>query len=164
MTDSNLNQICLETKDATEVTTALNKLLSTYHIFYLNTRGYHWNVRGEHFFSLHVKFEELYTQLQLQIDEIAEHILMLGEQPLGTMQDYLNNTCIVEAKNEKIEEKAIFENIINDLGTLLNKVTNIKEEADKQNMYAASSLMDEYIEGYMKKLWMCRQRDKGDRS
>lgn len=89
---------------------------------------------------------------------------MLGEQPLGTMQDYLNNTCIVEAKNEKIEEKAIFENIINDLGTLLNKVTNIKEEADKQNMYATSSLMDEYIEGYMKKLWMCRQRDKGDRS
>ena len=65
---------------------------------------------------------------------------------------------------QKIEEKAIFENIINDLGTLLNKVTNIKEEADKQNMYATSSLMDEYIEGYMKKLWMCRQRDKGDRS
>ena len=70
----------------------------------------------------------------------------------------------MEVKNEKIEEKAIFENIINDLGTLLNKVTNIKEEADKQNMYATSSLMDEYIEGYMKKLWMCRQRDKGDRS
>ena len=44
------------------------------------------------------------------------------------------------------------------------KVNNIKEEADKQNMYATSSLMDEYIEGYMKKLWMCRQRDKGDRS
>ena len=89
---------------------------------------------------------------------------MLGEQPLGTMQDYLNNTCIVEAKNEKIEEKAIFENIKNDLGTLLNKVTNIKEEADKQNMYATSSLMDEYIEAHMKKLWMCRQRDNGDRS
>ena len=65
-----------------------------------------------------------------------------------------------EAKNEKIVEKDIFENIINDLGTLLNKVTNIKEEADKQNMYATSSLMDEYIEGYMKKLWMCRQRNK----
>lgn len=119
---------------------------------------------GKDFFVLHSKLEEYYDEVNKQIDEIAEHILMLGEQPLGTMQDYLNNTCIVEAKNEKIEEKAIFENIINDLGTLLNKVTNIKEEADKQNMYATSSLMDEYIEGYMKKLWMCRQRDKGDRS
>jgi starvation-inducible DNA-binding protein len=142
----------------------LNDFLSDLNIFYRKLQNYHWNVRGKDFFVLHSKLEEYYDEVNKQIDEIAEHILMLGEQPLGTMQDYLNNTCIVEAKNEKIEEKAIFENIINDLGTLLNKVTNIKEEADKQNMYATSSLMDEYIEGYMKKLWMCRQRDKGDRS
>mgnify|MGYP000553159786 FL=1 len=142
----------------------LNDFLSDLNIFYRKLQNYIWNVRGNDFFVLHSKLEEYYDEVNKQIDEIAEHILMLGEQPLGTMQDYLNNTCIVEAKNEKIEEKAIFENIINDLGTLLNKVTNIKEEADKQNMYATSSLMDEYIEGYMKKLWMCRQRDKGDRS
>ena len=138
--------------------------LSDLNVFYRKLQNYHWNVHGRDFFVLHSKLEEYYDEVNKQIDEIAEHILMLGEQPLGTMQDYLNNTCIVEAKNEKIEEKAIFENIINDLGTLLNKVTNIKEEADKQNMYATSSLMDEYIEGYMKKLWMCGQRDKGDRS
>ena len=142
----------------------LNQLLCDLEIFAVKLQNYHWNVRGKDFFVLHSKLEEYYDEVNKQIDEIAEHILMLGEQPLGTMQDYLNNTCIVEAKNEKIEEKAIFENIINDLGTLLNKVTNIKEESDKQNMYATSSLMDEYIEGYMKKLWMCRQRDKGDRS
>ena len=142
----------------------LNDFLSDLNIFYRKLQNYHWNVCGKDLFVLHSKLEEYYDEVNKQIDEIAEHILMLGEQPLGTMQDYLNNTCIVEAKNEKIEEKAIFENIINDLGTLLNKVTNIKEEADKQNMYATSSLMDEYIEGYMKKLWMCRQRDKGDRS
>lgn len=141
----------------------LNDFLSDINIFYRKLQNYHWNVCGKDFFVLHSKLEEYYDEVNKQIDEIAEHILMLGEQPLGTMQDYLNNTCIVEAKNEKIEEKAIFENIINDLGTLLNKVTNIKEEADKQNMYATSSLMDEYIEGYMKKLWMCRQRDKGDK-
>ena len=132
----------------------LNDFLSDLNIFYRKLQNYHWNVRGKDFFVLHSKLEEYYDEVNKQIDE----------QPLGTMQDYLNNTCIVEAKNEKIEEKAIFENIINDLGTLLNKVTNIKEESDKQNMYATSSLMDEYIEGYMKKLWMCRQRDKGDRS
>ena len=142
----------------------LNDFLSDLNVFYRKLENYDWNVCGLDFFVLHRKLEEYYDEVNEQIDEIAEHILMLGEQPLGTMQDYLNNTCIVEAKNEKIEEKAIFENIINDLGTLLNKVTNIKEEADKQNMYATSSLLNEYIEGYMKKLWMCGQRDKGDRS
>ena len=103
----------------------LNDFLSDLNIFYRKLQNYHWNVRGKDFFVLHSKLEEYYDEVNKQIDEIAEHILMLGEQPLGTMQDYLNNTCIVEAKNEKIEEKAIFENIINDLGTLLNKVTNI---------------------------------------
>lgn len=147
-----------------ELENKLNEFLADLNVFYRKLQNYHWNVQGKDFFQVHAKLEELYNEINEQIDEIAEHILMLGEQPLGTMQDYLNNTCIVEAKNEKIEEKAIFENIKNDLGTLLNKVTNIKEEADKQNMYATSSLMDEYIEGYMKKLWMCRQRDNGDRS
>ncbi|HCN14489.1 MAG TPA: DNA starvation/stationary phase protection protein, partial [Moraxellaceae bacterium] len=50
----------------------LNTLLANYHVFYTNVRGYHWNVRGSDFFTLHVKFEELYTALQIQIDEIAE--------------------------------------------------------------------------------------------
>ena len=71
------NQIGLEKKDMSAVIEQLNKLLSSYHIFYINVRGYHWNVKGEHFFSLHTKFEELYTELQLQIDEIAERILTL---------------------------------------------------------------------------------------
>ena len=84
----------------------LNDFLSDLNIFYRKLQNYHWNVRGKDFFVLHSKLEEYYDEVNKQIDEIAEHILMLGEQPLGTMQDYLNNTCIVEAKNEKIEEKA----------------------------------------------------------
>ena len=84
----------------------LNDFLSDLNIFYRKLQNYHWNVCGKDFFVLHSKLEEYYDEVNKQIDEIAEHILMLGEQPLGTMQDYLNNTCIVEAKNEKIEEKA----------------------------------------------------------
>jgi starvation-inducible DNA-binding protein len=135
----------------------LNAFLSDLNVFYRKLQNYHWNVHGRDFFVLHSKLEEYYDEVNEQIDEIAEHILMLGEQPLGTMQDYLNNTCITEAKNEKIKDSVILGNIINDMETLLNKITNIKTEADKQNMYATSSLMDEYIEGYMKKLWMLRQ-------
>ena len=135
----------------------LNAFLSDLNVFYRKLQNYHWNVHGRDFFVLHSKLEEYYDEVNEQIDEIAEHILMLGDQPLGTMQDYLNNTCITEAKNEKIKDSVILGNIINDMETLLNKITNIKTEADKQNMYATSSLMDEYIEGYMKKLWMLRQ-------
>ena len=94
---ANTNQIGLEKKDMTEIIKKLNNLLSSYHIFYINVRGYHWNVKGEHFFSLHEKFEELYTDLQLQIDEIAERILAIGGKPVATMKEYLELSSIQEA-------------------------------------------------------------------
>lgn len=139
------------------VTKYLNSFLSDLNVFYRKLQNYHWNVYGKDFFVLHEKLEEYYDKINEQIDEIAEHILMLGKQPLGTMQDYLNNTCIAEAKNERIKDDVIFENVIKDFEILLKKVTEIKKQADEQNLYATSSLMDEYISDYIKVLWMLNQ-------
>lgn len=139
------------------VVTNLNELLADLNVFDRKLQNYHWNVYGNDFFVLHSKLEEYYDKINEQIDEIAEHILMLGSEPLGTMQDYLNTTCIIEAKNEKIAPCSVFENVIKDFETLLKKVTKIKKEVDEQNLYATSALMDEYISNYMKTLWMLKQ-------
>ena len=101
--------------------------------------------------------EEYYDGINEQIDEIAEHILILGGQPLGTMKDYLANSDIAEANNEKVKDTLVFQNVVNDLEKLLGEVVKIKEEADKNNEYSTSSLMDEYILDYSKKLWMLKQ-------
>ena len=135
----------------------LNCLLADLNVFYRKLQNYHWNVKGKDFFTMHTKLEEYYDEINEQIDEVAEHILMLNNQPLGTMKNYLDNTCIQEAKNEKIDECEVIKNIIADYGTLLKKVTEIKEEADNQKFYATSSLMDNYISLYMKNLWMLNQ-------
>ena len=135
----------------------LNVLLADLNVFYRKLQNYHWNIVGKDFFVIHEKLEEYYDEINEQIDEVAEHILMLGGEPLGTMQDYLNTTCIKEAKNEKIQDNVMFENVIKDLETLLKKVTEIKKKADENNNYATSSLMDEYISSYIKKLWMLKQ-------
>lgn len=135
----------------------LNELLSDLNVFYRKLQNYHWNIQGNDFFVIHSKLEEYYDEVNEQIDEVAEHILILGGQPLGTMKDYMENTSIVEAENKKIKSDAIFHNIVNDLGMLLKKVTEIKEEADAQKQYATSSLMDKYIEDYSKKTWMLKQ-------
>ena len=66
----------------------LNQLLSDFHIYYQNTRGFHWNIKGKRFFELHVKFEELYTEALTSIDEIAERILTIGGTPLHAFDDY----------------------------------------------------------------------------
>ena len=132
----------------------LNVFLSDLNVFYRKLQNYHWNVYGKDFFVVHEKLEEYYDEINEQVDEIAEHILMLGGIALETMQDYLNNTCIVEAKNERINDCEIYNNIIKDYETLNKKVIQIKEEADSKKQYATSSLMDNYISSYIKHLWM----------
>ncbi len=135
----------------------LNKLLSDLNVFYRKLQNYHWNVKGHDFFTIHAKLEEYYNEVNEQIDEIAEHILILNGQPLGTMKDYINTSDIEEAKNEKITSQEIFTEVIKDLEKLLEDVKKIKKCADENEDYPTSSLMDEYIENYGKKLWMLNQ-------
>lgn len=136
----------------------LNIYLSDLNVFYRKLQNYHWNIKGKSFFVVHAKLEEYYNEINEQIDEIAEHILIIDGQPLGRMSDYLEITQIKEAQNEKICSKKIFESILKDYNILSENVTKIKEDADNEKKYATSALMDEYLQDYGKKIWMIRQR------
>ena len=138
----------------------LNELLSDLNVFYRKLQNYHWNVTGQDFFQAHLKLEELYNEINEQIDEVAEHILILGEEPLGTLKDYLEKTNITEAENKKIQSQAVFQTILKDYKKLLEKVTEIKEKADEQKEYSTSALMDDYILDYSKIIWMLKQKEE----
>lgn len=139
------------------ITEDLNLFLSNLNVFYRKLQNYHWNIKGEDFFNVHIKLEELYNDVNEQIDEIAEHILIIDGEPLGTMQDYLEITQIKEAQNEKIFSRKVFENILKDYCILAENATKVKEDADNEKKYATSALMDEYLQDFGKKTWMIRQ-------
>ena len=67
----------------------LDVLLADYHLYYQKLRNFHWNIVGRSFFDLHEKFEELYDDAKLKVDEIAERILTLRFQPVSNYSDYL---------------------------------------------------------------------------
>ena len=140
-----------------EIIKSLNEFLSDLEIFNVKLQNYHWNVIGKGFFITHGKLEEYYDEIREQIDEVAEHILSLGYQPLGTMQDFMKNSEIQEAKNEKIKSLEIIKNVIQDIKTLNKKAIQIKQEAEKQSDYATSAVMDNYLGNYAKKLWMLNE-------
>lgn len=135
----------------------LNELLADLNIFYRKLQNFHWNIQGKEFFVLHAKLEEYYNDVNLQVDEIAEHILMLGKEPLGTMKEYLEVGKIKEATSDKVEEKIVLESLLKDYETLLQKVICIKKEADNSHIYGTSALMDSYILNYSKTIWMLKQ-------
>ena len=139
------------------ITEDLNLFLSNLNIFYRKLQNYHWNIKGEDFFIVHAKLEELYNDINERIDEIAEHILIIGKQPLGTMKDYLEKSQIQEANNEKICSNKVYGSLLKDYSILINNAVKIKEDADNEKKYDTSALMDEYLQDFNKKSWMIRQ-------
>lgn len=147
------NNIGLDTAKAKILADLLNILLANYQIFYINSRGFHWNIKGEKFFELHVKFEELYTDTQLKIDEIAERILTLGHTPNHTFTDFLKLSKIKEQCNVTEGTKAV-NSILNSFGVLLDverKLLVLSAETDDEG---TNALMSDYIRQQEKMVWM----------
>jgi starvation-inducible DNA-binding protein len=134
-------------------TAQLNLLLASYEIHYQNLRSLHWNVKGNNFFELHLKYEELYTRTQVIIDEVAERILTLGTTPLSRFSDYLQHSNIPE--NELISDGIKGMNyILKAQNSLLQLERMIINQANKNEDEGTATLMSDLVREKEKTNWM----------
>jgi starvation-inducible DNA-binding protein len=131
----------------------LNTLLAHYSIFYQNTRGFHWNIKGDKFFELHVKFEELYNDLLLKIDEVAERILTLGHTPMHNYSQYSKLSAIKESKLVADGTEAVKE-ILESFKIILVLQREILDISEKDSDEGTNALMSDYIKTQEKLVWM----------
>lgn len=148
-----LSNIGLPVEASQNIAAELNNLLANYQIVYMNLRGFHWNIKGKHFFELHLKFEELYNDALLKIDEVAERVLTLGETPLHSFSEYIAHSQVKAAENVKDGSTAIA-HILDGLAILLQKERNILEMASTANDEGTVALMSDYISQQEKLVWM----------
>jgi starvation-inducible DNA-binding protein len=147
------NAIGIDTEKATNLANKLNTLLANYQIFYQNLRGLHWNIKGKEFFELHLKFEELYNDSVIKVDEIAERILTLGGTPLHTMTDYINVSDIKELKNVTNGPEGV-QQVVNNFSALIAIERELLELAGQADDEGTNSLMSDYISQSEKTVWM----------
>lgn len=148
-----INQIGLDEAKSKALAEGLNQLLADYMMFYQNTRGLHWNIKGDKFFELHLKFEELYTNLLLKVDEIAERILTLGGTPLHTFDDYQKTTQIKSIKNISDGNSGIT-NVLDSFKTIIIKQRDLLNLAAETDDEGTNALMSDYIREQEKLVWM----------
>ncbi|EPC02870.1 hypothetical protein L861_23960 [Litchfieldella anticariensis FP35 = DSM 16096] len=150
---SDTNAIGLHEASASQLAEQLNALLANYQIFYMNVRGYHWNVKGPNFFELHAKFEEFYTDLLTKIDEVAERILTLGHKPVHAYSDYVELASIREDKNVH-DGEACVRGVIKGYQALIElqrEILSLASDADDEGTAAQAS---DYIREQEKTIWM----------
>ncbi|MCX7550291.1 Dps family protein [Xanthomarina sp. F2636L] len=147
------NFIGLDKEKSQVLAEKLNELLADYSIFYQNIRGYHWNITGDKFFELHDKFQEMYEDLFVKIDEVAERIKTLGHTPNHQFTDYLKLSKVKESTEVSDGVKDV-KDTLESLKIIISLQREILDLSDDANDEGTNALMSDYISEQEKLVWM----------
>lgn len=114
-----------------DVVKELNQQVANWTVAYTKLHNFHWYVKGPNFFSLHEKFEELYNEASQYVDDLAERILAIGGNPVGTLKESLEISIVDEAgKNYSAEQMVeAFSNDLTHISEQLVKSIEVAGEA-----------------------------------
>ncbi|AXG72340.1 DNA protection during starvation protein [Kordia sp. SMS9] len=148
-----MNYLNMSDEKLVPVVVELNTLLANYHVYYQKLRSFHWNILGKNFFDLHDKFEELYTNAQTKIDEIAERVLTLKYHPISKMSDYLEISAVKES-SPLLTDTEMIEILINDHKMILAQMKVVIDHANAAGDEGTLDLIGAYIRELEKASWM----------
>jgi starvation-inducible DNA-binding protein len=149
-------EISLKESKVKPVVDQMNDLLANYHIYYQNLRGCHWNVKGKSFFTLHAKFEELYTQALAAIDEVAERVLTLGKPPYSTLQKYIDESDIKQIDTIGMKDLDMVKTVVGDMDKLIAKQREILKTTESAGDDGTNDLVNRLMQFLEKENWMLR--------
>lgn len=137
------------------VAETLKIVLADSYVLYLKTQNYHWNVTGPNFKSLHMLFEEQYTDLAMAVDEIAERIRTLGDKAPGSFAAFLKLTTLKEAE-DGLSADAMVQDLADSgaqMGASLKAALKAAQEAEDE---VSVGLIAERMTVHEKNGWMLR--------
>ncbi|MFC6652263.1 Dps family protein [Paenibacillus rhizoplanae] len=133
----------------------LNRQVANLNVLYVKVHNYHWYVKGEQFFALHVKFEELYDDITLKMDEVAERLLSIKGSPAATMKEYLELSTIQEATGKE-DARGMVQALIEDFATVAEELTEGIELAEEISDQPTADLFIKIRTDLEKNQWMLR--------
>ncbi|SOC03493.1 starvation-inducible DNA-binding protein [Ureibacillus xyleni] len=131
----------------------LNDLVATWSVLYTKLHNYHWYVTGPSFFTLHAKFEELYNEVTLNLDEVAERILSKGGKPVATMVEHLEMSHIKEATGAESTEEMV-QTTITDFKTIMSYLKEAMEQAAEEGDDRTEDMLNATYQSLEKHTWM----------
>ncbi|MFC0470548.1 Dps family protein [Halalkalibacter kiskunsagensis] len=138
-----------------KVSIILNKQIANWSVLFTKLHNYHWYVKGPAFFTLHDKFEELYNEAAIHIDELAERLLALKGHPVATMKEFLETATIQEASGNQDAESMVGE-LVEDFTILIDELKEGMEAADALGDETTADMLLAIHQSLEKHNWMLR--------
>jgi starvation-inducible DNA-binding protein len=133
----------------------LSGLLADTFVLLIKTQGYHWNVVGPLFVSIHELTEKQYRNLFEAADEIAERIRALGYPAPGSMNAMIPHTGIREDMTNPTAEEMIA-NLVRDHETVVQRLRATAEAAEEMHDHVTADMLTERMAFHEQAIWMLR--------
>lgn len=141
----------------TQLHNHVNKIVATQGVLFTKLHQHHWYVKGNKFFVLHEKFEELYDEVNLQFDEFAERLLTIGGKPYSTLKEFIEHSSIKETPYTKeVSSEDMVKTVLADFEIVVKDLEKGIELAGDANDDVTEDLCIGYKTSLEKHMWMLR--------
>lgn len=147
--------IGISPEDREQIASGLSQLLADSYTLYLKTHNYHWNVEGPMFNTLHLMFEEHYTELATAVDEIAERIRALGVKAPGSYAAYAKLTSVEEGSGDESAEEMIRQ-LVAGQEAVVRTAREVFKTAESASDEPTADLLTQRMQIHEKNAWMLR--------
>src|SRR5438309_3738506 len=86
--------ISQENREDHPVVEHLQRQVANALVLYLNYKHYHWQTYGPMFRDLHLLFDEFAKAVLDTLDEFAERVRMIGQNPVASPQEMLTTASV----------------------------------------------------------------------
>ena len=147
--------IGISNDDRQKIAAGLSRLLADTYTLYLKTHNYHWNVEGPLFNTLHLMFEEHYTEMATAVDELAERIRALGVKAPGSYTAFADLANVKEAVGGETAEEMIRELVVGQ-ETVARTARDAFKAAESASDEPTADLLTQRMQIHEKNAWMLR--------
>ena len=149
-------QIGLDTQTREKSSKALIAALADTYTLYMQTHGYHWNVTGRDFNTLHTMFEEQYTEMWQAIDEIAERIRALGVVVPATGKAFSEISALQEDDDFAPAADVMVQKLLNNYELIIKRLREQLESIDGLGDTSSEDILTQRLVIHEKTAWMLR--------
>jgi starvation-inducible DNA-binding protein len=133
----------------------LQTQVSNAFILYLNYKHYHWQTFGPLFRDLHRLFDELAAEVYETVDEMAERVRMIGQNPVSRIEEFLKTATIKSASDSRDMRDMISEadrNVI----TVIAEMREAIKRADEAGDPGTADVFTRFVQIHEKHEWWLR--------
>ncbi len=147
--------IGIDETNRAKIAEGLSRLLADTYTLYLKTHNFHWNVTGPMFQTLHLMFEQQYTELALAVDLIAERIRALGYPAPGTYSEFVKLSSISETSGVP-KATDMIRLLVEGQEAVVRTARSIFPVVEEVNDEPTADLLTQRMQVHEKTAWMLR--------